>query len=234
MKFSNLLTLLAVTSAFALNSKRDDQSEQLGQTATQGEQANDGMASDEFYKCLSVLSNMTEKCYGTPIKTYEDFEKTNKMELDCKMVNSNECQTVLKDNSSGECGLALSSITPSMSLYCATNEKGDICPFSQAMQKKVEKITVDAHSAKSIGYSFSDKDIEETCKSKKCTEEALNLFKKMKKNGMISSEEEYIEMDKYITALGEEKCKAAVSNGTTQIKIGSALLATFALALYFF
>jgi len=231
MKFVNLLTLLAATSAFALNFKREDQLEQLLGSA-QGEQGDDTAELAEFMECLSVLSDFMEKCYGVSIKSFEEFQEASNKKTDCKLINSNECQNLLKDPNSGKCGGTLSSLTPSMNLYCATDENGEICPFSKIMQSVMEKVEKDQNAVK--GNVFSDKDIEETCKSKKCTEEAINTFNEMKKNGMASSEEDQKEMDSYIAKLSEDKCKAAATSGATQIKVGSALLATLALAFYFF
>jgi len=248
MKFANLLTLLAATSAFALNFKRDDQITQA-LAAAQGEQGDGTAELMEVMQCLSTISNMMEKCYGTPVKTMEDFQKVSEQKVDCKLINSNECQTVLKETSSGSCGGTLSSITPYMNIYCITDEKGDLCPLSKLMQEVTDKVKQDPNYNQE-GNLLTDKDLEETCKSKKCTEESVNAFKEMKKTGIASTEEDTKEMDSYIAKLGEDKCKNAAvtvngnnssgnnssgdSSGATQIKVGSALLATLALAFYFF
>jgi len=62
MKITNLLTLLAATSAFALNFKRDDQLNQLEQIlgAAQSQQNTQGsgnMDAASAFACLGTLTN---------------------------------------------------------------------------------------------------------------------------------------------------------------------------------
>lgn len=253
MRFVNLLTLLAATSAFALNLKGEEQLEQLGQVlgAAQSEKASNKEAeAAQAFACLGILTSFLDKCYGIPMndKTQENLNAATS-NIDCKLINTNECQAALKDISTGKCGgEKLTKVTPIMNMLCATDEKGNACPFSETFQKYMK----DSEAIGSDRDALTNKVLEDTCKSKKCTETAINVFSEMKKNGMASDEKE---MEKYINYLSEDNCKNAAvtidgnantanaagtdntadgSSGATKIKIGSILLATLALALYFF
>jgi len=70
MRFVNLLTLLAATSAFALNFKREEQLEQLGQVlgAAQSEKASNKEAeAAQAFACLGILTSFLDKYYGIPM-----------------------------------------------------------------------------------------------------------------------------------------------------------------------
>jgi len=140
MRFSNLLTLLAATSAFALNFKRDFQLSQLGQilkAAKDGQVDTDNQDAAEALECIGIITTMMDKCFGVSMTSMENMDDiTSKFdEKTCSTINSNECQTLLKDNS-GKCGDSLSSMLPAMNLYCITDENGKLCPISVAIQKQ--------------------------------------------------------------------------------------------------
>jgi len=240
MKFTNLLTLLAATSALALNFKRDEIEDQLGNLGqaldTQGELENITNNSDMPItiptkvddKCSKIVEDVIINCL-----TYKtDDEK-------CIKFNTNECQSALKEDI-GSCGDPVITYEASISIFktiCATDEKGNICPFAKKLQDNSDS-------------SFTDDDIQEICKSEACYEKALDAFNSVKQatEKMITiakkrnidtkeGEEDIAETNKYINALNEAKCKAAHddnSSGATQIKVGSALLASLVVVLYLF
>jgi len=248
MKFTSLLTLLAATSALALNFKRDEQLNQLGQAlGTQGGQAGNKEAeAAQSFACLGNLTIFLDKCYGVPLneKTMENLNAAS-TNIDCKLINSNECQAALKALSSSKCGdQSFDKVTQSLDMLCAIDENGNACPFSETLRKYMENLeTVETEKD-----ALTEKDLENTCKSKKCTETALNIFNEIKKTS--DDDKDIKELDKYINYLSGDQCKvddvtiegkansanAADTDDTddaTQIKIGSALLATLALVLYF-
>ncbi len=208
MRFTNLLTLLAATSALALNFKRQDGTEALNELL-QGTGGNEG----DVVGCMEILAGIT-KCIPT--------EEDKTLEAQCKKIKSDECQTALKSDFSKcggeEVGKQLEVVT-TFDSYCATDESGKYCSFA-------EKLANDDKGG------LTDKDFEEVCKSKKCSEALLNIVSKLKDSTTISSDDK-AEAEGYIKTLNDDKCKSAHS-GATQIKVGGALLATLALALYFF
>jgi len=254
MRFTKLLTLLAATSAFAYNLKRDefeDEAQKLGQvfdgvnTDEIENAANDyaskiedaaanaapvdasnnapidttGMGGDLASEACVNLTTEIIKCLGNASEKKSNDEA-------CNQFNSDECKTFLKGDFSACSGFEIYGITlASLKLSCGKDESGNYCPISKVQQSGGEK-------------ELTDKDIEETCKSKSCTDDAVEGFKQFKQftekiNGAVGSNQDISVYDNYIKSLSEEKCVAAQS-GATQIKVGSALLATLALALYLF
>jgi len=244
MRFTNLLTLLAASSALALKFKRDDQLEKIGQMleSTQNDQTTAGsqISQEEMMEnmygemfgeafgskeCIELSTNMGKLCYGTTENTVTK-SKPKSDEESCKRFNTKECQAILDDIV--KCGDAMNALRTSIKMVCSVDEKGNLCPIAKSEQEQKE---------------FTDKDIDETCKSKKCTEEAISIIEDAKKqsdniNKMMGGEaitqNDMDELDKTLKALKDDKCKAAATSGATQIKVGSALLATLALAFYFF
>jgi len=83
---------------------------------------------------------------------------------------------------------------------------------------------------------LTDAMIQDTCKSKTCTNLALEGLNDLKKGsqditkyeiGNIS-QNDIAHIDKHINALSDKKC-ADAHNGASQVKVGGALLLTFAL-----
>jgi len=146
----------------------------------------------------------------------------------CNLFNSDECKEFLKGDYSGCEGFAeiYGIALASLKLACGKDEGGNYCPLSKIQQSSGDQ-------------EITDKDLEETCKSKSCTDDAIEGFKKFKEftekiSGAVGAggnNQEINLYDNYIKTLSEEKCVAAQS-GATQIKVGSAVLATLALALY--
>jgi len=258
MRFTNLLTLLAATSAFALKFKRDDQ---LGKL--QG--LNIPVIPSK--ECAEV-SKAIVTCFGDGTNDNQTDEEA------CKRFNSKECQSVVDQDYSvcADVGALYDATIDLSKVVCATDEKGNFCPHSKKIQK-------------SPNASYTDSDIQEICKSKVCYEKALDAFTRMKKStsnmgNLVDKsdiDDSIDELDGYINALNEDKCKAAagvnVGGGTAantnagatginadmnvgtpgatdtagtniddkndssdavHVIVESALLASLALALYFF
>jgi len=267
MRFANLLTLLAATSALAYNIKRDefdDEAQKLGQlfdsvdyndienaandfagkvnsipnaadampdvtgvtttgATTTGADENaapdaDGLQEIASEECSKITADIY-KCIGEASKSTSDDEACNKF-------NSPDCQAVLKQDYSAcsDFGKLYGATLASLRLTCGKDEGGNYCPIAKLQQSKKD---------------ITDGDIEETCKSKACSDQALEGFKQIKEateafSGLVGANAQELNVyDKYINALNEEKCVAAHS-GATQMKVGSALLATLALVLYLF
>jgi len=249
MRFTNLLTLLAATSALALNFKRDEQLNQLenilGEAQSQqSKQSGSNMDPATAFACMGILTSFLDKCYGVAMneKTIENLEVAVK-NVDCKKISSDGCQSAMKELSNSKCSNEdLDSSMPYYNMVCAVDENGNPCPISESFQKYMEN-----PEAANSNNALTDKEIEDTCKSSKCTETALSIMDQIMKNGKASDKKE---VETYINAFNSDKCKAAAStvagtvntanntdstdSGETQIKMGSALLATLALALYLF
>jgi len=275
MRFTNLLTLLAATSALAFNFKRDemeDQLQKLGQTLDaqggdieklgqaldaqggdieklgqaldpQGDLGNltenlnipTSGSSNVSDECSKIMDDINNKCLA------DSKAVTQGDEDGCKTFNSNECQSVLKQDissCSNENAIIIETIVGTLKTGCATDEKGVICPFSKKIQDDPRT-------------TFTDEDIQEICKSEACSEKASDAFNYVKKsterlisiannNPKINAKGSTENIDKYIKVLNECRPSANAaaddknSSGTTQIKVGSALLASVALALYLF
>jgi len=262
MRFTNLLTLLAATTALALKFKRDNQLTNVNGI---------NIPTSTSKECAEV-SKAIVTCFGDGTNVGQTDEEA------CNRYNTKECQSVV-DQDYSVCGAeigALYDATIDLSnVVCATDENGKFCPHSLKIQKNPKA-------------SYTDSDIQEMCKSKLCYEKALYAFTRMKKttasmdNVLDKSEidDTIDELNGYIKALNEDKCKAAAgvvnvgggtgantntgasgssdtagintgttgatdasstndndnndSSGATHIIVESALLASLALALYFF
>jgi len=247
MRFTNLLTLLAATSSLAYTIKRDDLMDSVNESTQIDTQATD---SSNINDILNVngspnLNNITPECVNL-VKNFNicfnGFDESSANQEACNRYNSNECKDLLKQDINA-CGPELSitygAILSTLKAGCGKDEKGNNCPQFKLFDDNAV---------------LTDTDIQEICKSKACTDSALEGFTELKQIAtQLESDPEVAkdiqEMDKYINALNEDKCKAAAvtttnngkatagkddSSGAIQIKVGSTLLATLALALYLF
>ena len=255
MRFTNLLTLLAASSALAYNVKRDafdDEAQKLGQLADSASPEQlDNTTNDVFNLAKatnatyfsepindvplddSVLgpSNGDEQCLKSSYAALACLRSVNnkpKNEV-CKIYESNEdCQSVAKE----DLNLCIDIIKMNVIIFdqvraiCLKDENGNFCPVAKSLQeeKVYDKVT-----------------INETCKSKKCTEETYNVLKHSQESLLIfASKPNYSvtlgnRTEEFLSMLKDEKCVGSSSAAsTTPIKFGSALLATLAVAFYLF
>jgi len=258
MRFTNLLTLLAATSSLAYTIKREELMDSLNDSTQVETQVTDSPNLNGSPDLNGTPNLNTPEC-GKLIMSFNNCfggvtEDTSNQEA-CNRYSSNECQNFLKQDINA-CGEEIkntySAITSVLKANCSKDEKGNNCPQFKLLQDENAVLT--------------DTDIQEICKSKACTNSALEGFTEMKQIATIlaKSDDEIAkdipELDKYINALNNDKCKAATttvsntatntttnatstgktaadeddSSDATQIRIGSTLLATLALALYLF
>ncbi|OUM58660.1 hypothetical protein PIROE2DRAFT_64261 [Piromyces sp. E2] len=249
MKFNGLFTLLLASSTLAYNiQKRDefeDEAQKLSQTVdamneeidnplanpnvdtlgdTLGDQLGDQIANSSagttFGSPESVNPTSTDiKCQVVEEALLKCVGNKGTVDSFCAPFNTQECQDALKKDFSG-CsdyegvyGMALSVVR----LTCAKDENGQYCPISKDQQNPTPR-------------DIDDELIKETCKSKKCSEQARIAMKEMKggydtmnKNSIPDEyKKEFEKVQGYIDAFSEDKC-----SGATHIKVGSALLVAF-------
>ncbi|OUM57112.1 hypothetical protein PIROE2DRAFT_18005 [Piromyces sp. E2] len=252
MKFNNLFTLLLASSAFAYHIQRRDELENASQTnPAASNPATNPANNSQAANPLDLDKLNTEKCkdlYDAITKCINPNSNAGNIEDFCSNYNTPECQQVANKDFSG-CELYKS--VPGMELgltrlVCAQDENGKLCPTSEAQQKKLAK-------------NINENMINDTCKSKICSEQIILGLKEVKNSSNdpvvmnIYSEESKEEMknfDRYIAILSEEKCigsktvenktmenknsesKSNESSGATHIKIGSALLISFVALLF--
>ncbi|OUM57110.1 hypothetical protein PIROE2DRAFT_18003 [Piromyces sp. E2] len=157
-----------------------------------------------------------------------DFDKLNTdkckdlSEAIIKCVNYDPTSLEIANKDFNGCELYKSS--PGMILgltrmVCAKDENGKLCPISEGQQKTIPE-------------DVNEIMINDTCKSKVCTEQAILAFKGKQKNGTSK-------YDGFIATLSDEKCsgnktiesntienknnenKVNESSGATHIKVGS-------------
>lgn len=168
-------------------------------------------------ECLKLNTEYVE-CFGDPNSVSSNEEICNK-------INSDKCKSFLNQDFS-VCGNELGGLFDfALSIYklgCAKDENGKSCPQAKIFQDP--------------NADFNDKDIQDICKSNVCTENAVDGFTQLKKSILSTkAEKDSKTFEGYLKTLNE--CKAVneqKSSGTTQVKVGSALLATLALAFYLF
>jgi len=242
MRFTNLLTLLAATSSLAYTIKRDDLMDSVNDSTQIDTQATGSSDTN----VIPDLNGLTPECLEFVMKfnmvCFNGLDEGATNQETCNKYNSNECKELLKQdlNSCGaEMNVKYGAIISLLKTGCSKDEKGNNCPQLKLFDDNAV---------------LTDTDIQEICKSKACTDSALEGFTELKQIAtQLESDPEVAkdiqEMDKYINALNEDKCKAAAvtttnngkatagkddSSGAIQIKVGSTLLATLALALYLF
>ncbi|OUM62503.1 hypothetical protein PIROE2DRAFT_61858 [Piromyces sp. E2] len=226
MKFTHLITLLIISSTFAINipSKRNEnenENEILEEEfnysgATNFEGDNDPSLDVYGEECTNFYTNIDKCIEGIDSKTKEEI---------CNQFNSKECQTILKKDTSAckEYGSSYDVYIASLRLTCTKNENNEYCPISKAQQSGKED-------------EFTDIMIQDTCKSKLCTESALEGFKMLKDSvddvtNLTGENVNISDYDIYINALSE--CTDA-NSGASNIRIGSTLLFILALIFSFF
>jgi hypothetical protein len=238
MRFSNLITLLAASSALAYTVKRDefeDEAQNLAQVAdaatveggidTAEDNPTDPFAQYKTDECEPFASDI-EKCFGVEDKSANEVCKefscdTSEPGYDeiCTQFNSQECQEVIKKDLSACIPFNIN--VASYRLTCTRDEKGEYCPISVLQQN---------------GGDYSETVMQETCKSKLCAENALEGFKQLKKNvetvsTLTGENVNANDYNAYIDALSKKECAASAAS---HIKVGSALVFTLALVLSYF
>jgi len=220
MKFTNLFTLLVASSALAYNipMKRDefqDEVQKIGQAydaANFDQIANDlqnGKLPTDTLTGNQAADNSNDNC-TTLMKEIEKCVPSNP-EADvkgvCKMINNEECKAILKKDISSCNGidLLLHSAYFSAKIGCAVDENGKYCPLAVAFQDN------------SSAVPNYDSLFEGTCKSKACTDsalESLTTLKNIVQNAGSDDVQEIAAMEKFLASLKEEKCTAAHSTAT--------------------
>ncbi|KAG4087614.1 hypothetical protein H8356DRAFT_1728794 [Neocallimastix lanati (nom. inval.)] len=175
MKFTfKLLTLLTVSSVLSysiqddLKKRLDLNFEDLGEAA----------------KCLTSLSNFQEcKIDTTNLK--------NDKESVCNSFNSEKCQKVLKDGIKAipECKdlptevlaaspLLFEILSSGIGLACSKDENGNYCPLSDIIITNDGKLNKEDQSVQMA--------VIETCKSKQCTDAAIDTLNRVETAEMLS------------------------------------------------
>jgi len=173
--------------------------------------------------CLKASQEIVECLGGT--------SKQASQEEVCNTFNSEKCQSLLnKDFSScgKDVGGAYDFSIATLKLGCAKDEKGNNCPQYDVLS------TMSTNEE----LKFKDNEIQEICQSSVCTEKAIDAITQLKKSSDnvkgTFSEEGKANLDKYINDLNKCKASGSAKSDATQIKVGSALLASLALAFYLF
>ncbi|ORX42846.1 hypothetical protein BCR36DRAFT_305742 [Piromyces finnis] len=129
----------------------------------------------------------------------------------------------------------IKSLLQGYDIYCQTNENGDLCPFSINVITKNDNIEI----------------LNEQCKSKKCTESLLKVYKEISKDQYTAyenssftsgnySDQDLNELNHIISTLESKQCKSShVSNDnetsdSISIKINNILLISLSLLLLIF
>jgi len=239
MKFNTLFLLSLASSALAISvpMKRDqfeDEAQNLSQIFD-GQNFDSEQANTEAAQAFNEMANQyatglgglndpaCEKAGKELEKCFVQSEDTN---TTCNTFNTNECQAAIKQDFS-DCkafddlfGLAIATLK----LTCTKDESGKYCPISKEVQSGKKE--------------FDGSALSETCKSKICTEQAIEGFSKMKTHlnkmtlNQLSSKDT-AEVDKYVATLNEQKCIDAHS-GASKVKVGGTLLLALALILSYF
>jgi len=248
MKFTNLLTLLAATSALAHHLKRDefdDEAQKLGPLydgVNTEEFENAANAADSFKPLgdaptdAAINNSENDNCPNLSLRVMECLGKIvgKPIEEACNLFESDEgCQAVVKEDFSACFDKSLINATLYTGLRgtCIKDENGNYCPLAKAQQEFGEK---------TINEKIIDeKMIDETCKSKKCSEETSEIYTRFLETVKRFDDKPNVDLtinknfEEVIQKFG--KCAAASSAAsTTPIKFGSALLATLAVAFYLF
>ncbi|OUM56682.1 hypothetical protein PIROE2DRAFT_65415 [Piromyces sp. E2] len=258
MKFNNLFTLLLASSAFAYHIQRRDEFGNGGQTLNQSIEANPAInpsavnpsvanpavanpATNNISAGNPATNSTTNNNYNILIEEFQNLNTKECQELKdaitkcvnfsfgesfesiCDYYYTPECREIVnKDFSSCE----YYKKTPGMSLAfarfsCTKDENGKLCPIGDSVFKKNDK--------------EDEIVINETCKSKVCTEQAIQSMKELLNvdyestsqffNGKLENSLKGFE--KHIAILSEDKCIGKESSGATPLKVGSALLVSF-------
>jgi len=200
---------------------------------------------DVTYDEEAFLNNLSEECRTE----YENSEYNNKCMPDitlvnynnsCSDVDSEKCKTFFSDPL--KCFPSCQNIPEfkelfqpaimktyqqSNKVFCQTNEKGELCPYSLSMMTKGGGINV----------------LLDQCKSKKCTESLLEIFKDISIDQFTVFENStyttgnfnYNELNlvnQYISILESKKCQYLhVTSDASHININTSLLISLVILL---
>jgi len=206
MRFiKSILTLLAATTALSysaeekLNKRLDFDLNSLG-----------GVAS-----CLAALDKFKEcKIDAAGLQTNKDAV--------CSSFNSDKCQTIIKGgiNSIPECKdlptevlatapIIFEMLSSSIGLACSKDEKGEYCPLSNIIISNDGKLDRNDEAVKHA--------VEETCKSKKCIDAAVDTLTRIETMEMLYSLASNVKYKKEDTQTqGETQPQAQPQNTQTQ------------------
>jgi hypothetical protein len=203
------------------------------------------------YDSKTFNNNISEEC-KIESKNSEYNECLPKITLDnyrinCLNIKSEKCQEFYKNplnyypickNIPDFSNLFQPSMIKSMlqgyDIYCQTNENGDLCPFSINVLLKKDNIDI----------------LNDQCKSKKCTESLLKIYKDITidqyttfENQSVTtgnySEQELNEAKEIISKLESNECKSSYefsnnSSDSTIVKYNNILLILMLILLLFY
>lgn len=204
--FILLLNLIVITSSYASSIvfptilRRDVSVNQETLLSNFSEEcAEEDKNSEYSIECMSpvTINNWKQTCsniYSEKCqKFYIDEDKTKYYPICSKIPQFNE---LFKP-------LVFKNIVQKLELNCQTDENNELCPFS----------------IYGITQTGGDKALDDTCKSKKCTEELLNIYKNVSMdqlaayenlsytNGSLSYEELSV-AKRLVSELESEECKS--------------------------
>jgi len=184
MKFTNLLTLVAATSAFAytIPSKR----------------ANVDLANLDLTKILEGATGLTtsEACKKASDEFQECIIGTDQIKKDtldkiCETYNSQKCQDFYKNGLSGveACkddeafliqmsNVMIESNQSNIGLFCIKDEANQYCPYGQFIIDIASKSETITDAEVETSYNLA---VNNSCKSKKCTDAFLEYTDKKDK-----------------------------------------------------
>lgn len=181
MKFSySLLTLMAITSSVL--------------AANIVNEVNESTIAEEkgevYFKCYKAFKLIEKDCI--PIE--KDSYSKSKLDTTCDNFNTEKCQKLmneplsvlpdcseLNDDGFNDFGKFINQTMTSTKLYCTKNENNEYCPITDI--SIYQSISFEEYLSK-VSMTVSDlsnddefkKTIDETCKSKKCRDAALEAF----------------------------------------------------------
>lgn len=197
----------------------------------------------------AFMNNLSEECINEfdnseyNIECMPEFTISNYKQV-CQQIKSEKCQKFYNDPDKSKyypiCSkipqynevfnpLVFKSAIQGLQLKCQFDENGELCPFSLY----------------SITKTGADEVLDDTCKSSKCTEELLGVYKDTNIDQLAALEDtsfatgnltyEELSVSKYIVSeLESEKCQSqhATSNAS-YIKTNTSLLISLLLLLLF-
>ncbi|ORX73460.1 hypothetical protein BCR32DRAFT_285620 [Anaeromyces robustus] len=230
MKFFILLFILIVLTSSYANSTifptilRRDDSEELAE------------------ECIKEIENSEYYNKCMPIMTISNYKKA------CSDIESEKCKTFYNDplkyftvcNKFPEFNeifqpLIFNDVIQGFKSKCLTDEKGDLCPYSLLLLTDTNGEYDGAYEA-----------ISDTCKSKKCTDTLIEIFKQVNIDQYAAYENlsfttgsySYKDLNaikKLISVLEDDKCKSEhVTSNANYIKINDILLITLTLLMFLF